>query len=139
MNRKFFPFAILFLICFSAYSFSVYSNENDTKKCRYFLKNFGWNVSENATDFTEITIPVQFDNVYVNYNELQKKSNLNLLPYCGKHGIRYTFEVLNYPINVGETVYANVICIDGIPVGGDIMTASLSGFMHSLSENCPEK
>ena len=41
--------------------------------------------------------------------------------------------VENYPKDVGEEVRANVICINNEPVGGDIMTVSIRGFIHSLN------
>ena len=48
------------------------------------------------------------------------------------------YSVVNYPIDTGETVYANVICIDGKPVAGDVMTVGINGFMHSLNRKSIE-
>ncbi len=90
---------------------------------REFLRGYGW----------EVIIPKPFDRVYENYNELQLKAGLDLRPYMGMRGVRYTYIVENYPRDVGEDVRANVICMDGKPVAGDIMTVSLQGFMHSLN------
>ncbi len=117
--------------------FYAYGSESDEKKCRLFLNEYGWETQPEATDYADVTIPPVFDAVYTNYNELQKKAGLDLTPYCGKKGVRYSFVITNYPMDVGETVYANVLCIDGVPVGGDIMTVSLNGFMHALNENTP--
>lgn len=97
-----------------------------------FLKSYGWEVSKTPLETKEIKIPKEFDEVYKNYNLLQIEAGLNLLNYRGKTGTRYTYEVLNYPIKTDEQVRANVIVIDNTPVAGDIMTVSLSGFMHSL-------
>lgn len=97
-----------------------------------FLKEYGWEVEEKAVEKADIIIPDPFDRVYENYNEIQLSAGLDLRPYMGMRGVRYTYIVLNYPADVGEEVRANVICIDGKPVGGDIMTVSLRGFMHSL-------
>lgn len=118
--------------------YTVFGDESDEAKCRDFLASYGWAVSEKATDFAEITVPNTFDRVYGNYNELQKTSGLDISPYRGKTGKRYTFTVLNYPSDVGEPVYANVIIIDGVAIAGDIMTVSLSGFMHGVAENTPK-
>ena len=57
---------------------------------------------------------------------------MDLTPYKGEKAIRYTYEVLNYPIKTDEMVRANVICVNEKPVAGDIMTVSIHGFMHSL-------
>lgn len=102
--------------------------------CREFLLRYGWETEPQCTNHTEVYIPLVFDEVYKNYNEMQKEAELDLLPYRGKSGERYTFIITNYPLDVGETVYANVICIGGTPVAGDIMTVSARGFMHSLAK-----
>lgn len=114
--------------------FCVFGKAGEANLCREFLNGYGWETEETAKESQEITIPKEFDEVYKNYNILQNEAGLDLLPYCGRSGTRYTYVVTNYPLDVGETVYANVICIDGQPVAGDIMTVSLSGFMHSLKK-----
>ncbi len=97
-----------------------------------FLKDYGWEVKGRAIETAEIIIPDPFDRVYESYNKLQIRAGLDLIPYKGMHGMRYTYIVENYPSDVGEPVRANILCIDGKPVGGDIMTVSFHGFMHSL-------
>lgn len=98
-----------------------------------FLRGYGWEIGSKAIEKADVIIPDPFDRVYESYNELQLKAGLDLRPYMGMRGVRYTYIVQNYPYEVGEDVRANVICIDGKPVGGDIMTVSLRGFMHSLN------
>ncbi len=138
MKKRFSIILFLALCSVTAGVFCVYGKSPDEAKCREFLSGFGWEVRETADSQAAVRIPDVFDKVYENYNIIQKTSGLDLLPYCGKSGTRYTFIVTNYPLDVGETVYANVIIIDGEPVGGDIMTVSLSGFMHGLGENSPQ-
>ena len=134
--KKTLSITLFVLICAAtAAVYKVYGDKADTEKARIFLKEYGWEVSDNPNDIADITIPEVFDRVYENYNEIQKSSGLDLYSYRGKKGVRYTFVVTNYPVDVGEPVYANVILINGTPVGGDIMTVSLSGFMHGLSEH----
>lgn len=116
----------------------VRSESGERDKCVDFLLSYGWEVSAEEKESVQINIPAVFDEVYKSYNKLQKEAGLDLQPYAGKSGTRYSFTVTNYPIDVGETVYADVICVDGTPVAGDIMTVSLHGFMHSLSVNVPE-
>lgn len=113
--------------------FSVMAEKSEMEKCYDFLKKFGWDINQKYISRDEVWIPDNFDRVYEGYEVIQNDAGLSLKQYCGKKGARYTFEVENYPIDVGETVYANVICIDGEPVGGDVMTVSLNGFMHSLN------
>ena len=98
-----------------------------------FLKGYGWEVRTKAVEKEDIIIPKPFDRVYENYNDIQLKAGLDLRPYMGMKGVRYTYIVENYPKDVGEEVRANVICINNEPVGGDIMTVSIRGFIHSLN------
>ena len=106
--------------------------ETDTNNI-VFLKGYGWEVRTKAVEKEDIIIPKPFDRVYENYNDIQLKAGLDLRPYMGMKGVRYTYIVENYPKDVGEEVRANVICINNEPVGGDIMTVSIRGFIHSLN------
>lgn len=108
------------------------SGETDTNNI-VFLKGYGWEVRTKAVEKEDIIIPKPFDRVYENYNDIQLKAGLDLRPYMGMKGVRYTYIVENYPKDVGEEVRANVICINNEPVGGDIMTVSIRGFIHSLN------
>ena len=108
------------------------SGETDTNNI-VFLKGYGWEVRTKSVVKEDIIIPKPFDRVYENYNDIQLKAGLDLRPYMGMKGVRYTYIVENYPKDVGEEVRANVICINNEPVGGDIMTVSIRGFIHSLN------
>lgn len=108
------------------------SGETDTNNI-VFLKGYGWEVRTKSVEKEDIIIPKPFDRVYENYNDIQLKAGLDLKPYMGMKGVRYTYIVENYPKDVGEEVRANVICINNEPVGGDIMTVSIRGFIHSLN------
>ena len=108
------------------------SGETDTNNI-VFLKGYGWEVRTKSVEKEDIIIPKPFDRVYENYNDIQLKAGLDLRPYMAIKGVRYTYIVENYPKDVGEEVRANVICINNEPVGGDIMTVSIRGFIHSLN------
>ena len=108
------------------------SGETDTNNI-VFLKGYGWEVRTKSVEKEDIIIPKPFDRVYENYNDIQLKAGLDLRPYMGMKGVRCTYIVENYPKDVGEEVRANVICINNEPVGGDIMTVSIHGFIHSLN------
>lgn len=134
--KKYIP-AIIFAF-FAAVMFSVYgvhAEKSDIEKARCFLRHYGWETDTVPCETEPITVPETFDAVFSGYDELQSKAGLSLKPYRGNSGMRYTFVVKNYPLDVGETVYANVIIINSAVCGGDIMTRSLSGFMHSLADS----
>ncbi|MBP3359604.1 MAG: DUF4830 domain-containing protein [Clostridia bacterium] len=100
-----------------------------------FLESFGWSVDSSPAESAEFKIPEEFDAVYENYNLLQKEAGLDLEPYRGRNAVRYTYIVRNYPGVSDDTVRANVITVDGEPVGGDICTVAIDGFMYSLNSN----
>lgn len=120
------------IIAAAAITFTVFSQDSDAEKSRIFLSGYGWETKLKPYSSEKVKIPNEFDEVYKNYNIIQKDAGLDLEPYRGMSGTRYTFIVTNYPYDTGETVYANIICIKGEPIAGDIMTVSIHGFMHSL-------
>lgn len=124
----------LVIIAVSTAAFSVFAGEAADEKAKAFLGSYGWETGE-CIEKQQVIIPEPFDLVYENYNLLQKEAGLDLEPYMGKYGVRYTYEVTNYSYDPGEPVRANVIIIDGECVGGDICTVSLGGFIHSLQYN----
>lgn len=132
MGRLKMYFLAIVIIVVTTVSFVVFASDSDSMKSVELLESYGWSVDKKPVDEAEVIIPNPFDLVYENYNAIQLDAGLDLKPYMGMSGRRYTYTVKNYPDNVGEMVYANVICIEGEAVAGDIMTVSLSGFMHSL-------
>ncbi|MCD8180020.1 MAG: DUF4830 domain-containing protein [Firmicutes bacterium] len=126
-------FAAVLIIAVTAFAFAVFASDGADAENAEFLRGYGWEVSEKAVEKAEVIIPDPFDLVYESYNKIQLDAGLDLRPYMGMRGMRYTYIVENYPKDVGEDVRANVICINGEPVGGDIMTVSINGFMHSLN------
>ncbi|MGN0182084.1 MAG: DUF4830 domain-containing protein [Candidatus Ornithomonoglobus sp.] len=131
--KKLFILSLAFIMMTAA-AFCVFADESDIDKSIEFLDSYGWSVVEKPVEEAEVKIPAEFDEVYKSYNIIQNEAGLDLMPYRGMRGTRYTFIVTNYPVDVGEPVRANVICIEGIPVAGDIMTVSVNGFMHSLAD-----
>ena len=96
-----------------------------------FIRSLGWEVNTEPISVEEVIIPQEFDDVYRNYNTIQKKQGLDLEKYKGKRMKRYTYEVTNYP-GQSQNVYANLLLLDGKLVGGDISSTNLDGFMHGL-------
>ena len=96
-----------------------------------FLEYFGWEVMKEPTESAEVLIPAQFDEVYLEYNALQKKQGMDLEPYCGKTAKRMVYLVTNYPEG-RPNVYAHLLICDGKIIGGDIASSELAGFMHGF-------
>ena len=108
----------------------VYSNSDRVE----FLSGFGWEVAQTPIEEVEVSIPAEFDTVYIGYNEIQKAQGLNLAKYKGKEVVRYTYEIKNYEGYDG-TVYVNLLVYRNKIVGGDVCSADASGFIHGFTKN----
>lgn len=96
------------------------------------LRECGWEVEEEPVEFIEVKIPDEFDGVYNDYNEIQKRQGMDLSKYSGRRVMRYTYKIKNYPSEDG--VVANLIVYKGKLIGGDVSSPKMGGFMHALSE-----
>lgn len=105
--------------------------KNNAERVEY-LQQWGWQVSEEPIEVSEIILPEVLDEVYIKYNEIQKKQGMDLENFCGRRAKRWTYKVLNYP-NADEEIHANLIICDNTVIAGDICSVELGGFMHGLS------
>lgn len=108
----------------------VYSNSDRVE----FISGFGWQVAQTPIEEVTVSIPSEFDTVYLGYNDIQKAQGLNLAKYKGKEVVRYTYEVTNYEVYDG-TVYVNLLVYRNKIVGGDVCSADSSGFIHGFSKS----
>ena len=129
--KKMFFLIILAIILITLFFLFFSSDINTINK--NFLSNFSIAVDSEPVSVQEILIPKVFDKVYENYNFLQIQSGFDLSDYKGQNAMRYTYKVLNFPESGEKDVYANVICVDNTPVGGDIFCPAIDGFMLPLN------
>lgn len=94
-----------------------------------FLKSYGWEVSDTPVLESAVTVPEEFDEVYLQYNEIQKKEGLDLSKYKGKIVETYVYRVNN----AGEEAYATLMIHKKRVVGGDVTSASPDGFVYGFS------
>lgn len=99
-----------------------------------FLSQFGWKITEDPIEVTEVIIPAEFDTAYAEYNALQNAQGLDLAPYASMRAKRWTYEVLNYPgyENRPGLVQANLLVYEGKVIGGDVCSSQLGGFMQGF-------
>ncbi len=112
----------------SSYNFTKIKTNEDRID---FLSQFGWTVDAMPIEEVNVTIPNEFDKVYVGYNDLQRQQGLDLSKYKNKDIKRYTYKVTNYPDYEGM-VYANILVYRGRVIGGDICSADVNGFVTSF-------
>lgn len=97
-----------------------------------FLRDLGWEISEDPISAEELLIPEVFDESYDDYLALQAGQGFDLTAYCGKRVKRYTYEVVNHPS--GETgVQAALLIYKNRLVGGEVLSARPDGFIHGLA------
>lgn len=92
-----------------------------------FLAQYGWEVEEEPVEIRDVTIPEEFDQVYQQYNEVQKSQGMDLTPYAGKTCRQWIYQVNNYPEE--GTVRATILVYEGQIIGGDISSTELDGFL----------
>ena len=120
------------MITVMAAAFIIFGERSADETNVEFLSSYGWEVKRKNIGMSPVNIPDPFDLVYENYNKLQIEAGLDLRPYTGAKATRYTYEVTNFPNDEIKNVRANVLCVDGEPVAGDIMTTAADGFMAGL-------
>lgn len=99
-----------------------------------FLSQFGWRISEDPSEVSEVIIPENFDDGYVKYAEMNRAQGLDLEPYKGLRAKRWTYDVLNYPGRESKagSVQANLLVYKGRVIGGDVCSLELGGFIQGF-------
>jgi hypothetical protein len=97
-----------------------------------FIAEFGWEVDAEPAEVTEVIIPKEFDELYTEYNSMQKVMGFDLLPHAGDRVKRYSFTVKNHP-QQKENVRANLLVDGNRIIGADISSTEAGGFMQGLT------
>lgn len=104
------------------------STEEERQK---YLTSVGWE-TEKEYETKEIIIPEQWNNIYTDYNEVQKNQGFDLTDYKGRKVTLYTYKVTNYK-GIEEGIVADMLVCDGILIGGDICnTSAKDGFLKGF-------
>lgn len=95
---------------------------SDEKQRIGFLSQFGWNVDAEPAEVKEIIIPYEFDKVYTEYSDLQKKQGFDVEKYKGQIVKKWTYNVNNFPGYENKTGYvkANLLIYNGNIIAADI-------------------
>lgn len=111
---------------------TVYNLKTESQR-QEFIKSMGWEVPKDYLECKVITIPEEWNDVYEEYNKLQKEQGFNLEKYKGKTVEIYTYQVLNYEGHKDKNcMVCNLMICDGVLIGGDICCTELNGFMQGL-------
>ena len=112
-----------------------YSLSAETPEDRQsFFNQVGFEVNPVPIEVREIIIPEEFDEIYTNYNELQKSQSLDLTPYKGLRVKVWSYEILNYPgyENSGGKIRGNILTHKGTVIACDVSDIGLNGFTKRM-------
>ncbi len=99
-----------------------------------FISGYGWEVLSEPDDVREVVIPVEFDDVYKKYNDIQSAQGYDLEKYAGERVKKWCFTVTNYPGHEEQDyIKINILVFEGQVIGGDVCSIKLDGFMHGFS------
>lgn len=114
---------------------TVYQLKTESQR-QSFLKEMGWNVSAEYENCRVIVIPQDFNDVFQNYNTLQKEQGFDLSRYKGKTVEIYSYPVYNYSgYEDKDCIKCNLLICDGVLIGGDVCSVELGGFMQGLKKD----
>ncbi len=114
---------------------TVNNSAEDMAGILKFISNYGYSVLNEPDEIKEIVIPYEFNDVYLNYNEIQKSQGYDLTEYAGKCVKQWTFTVTDYPdFENTEYIKINILIYQGQVIGGDVCSVKSDGFMHGFSK-----
>jgi hypothetical protein len=98
-----------------------------------YINSLGWQCDDSETS-KQITIPTDFNDVYENYNSVQKEQGFDLEKYKGKTVTLYTYNITNYENE--DNIIADLIVCDDLLIGADLCNPSAdNGFLVGLEKN----
>lgn len=94
-----------------------------------YIQSFGWDPGITHSAVENIRIPTDFDDVYEEYNDLQRRQGFDLRRYRAHTVKRFTYELVDtmVPLN------AELLVENGIIIGADIVSPTASGFQGALA------
>lgn len=121
--------AVILVWAFGATALAMTTDMATETDRNAFLKECGYETAEEYVTDT-VTIPADFNQIYQDYNALQRVSGYDLSLFRGKTVTRYTYTVLN--VSPEETVLVHLLVSEGTLIGGDMMNPALDGWMKGL-------
>lgn len=102
-----------------------------------FLFCNGISVSDEFT-VESIILSDDDEDVFSDYNDIQKENGFDLEDYVGKSVKRYTFEVNQESAADSKLLFAVVFTYNGEIIGADIHSPSVDGFIRGVKNNLGE-
>lgn len=101
----------------------------ETGDYSYVIRSQGYAPMKEPAEIVKLHIPADWDNVYNNYNALQKEGGFDLEPWKGRTCTRYTYLIPDL------NARGNVLIHGGAVIGGDICSITLDGIMLPIEKD----
>ncbi len=95
-----------------------------------FANQYSYEI-EKLYSLQEVYVPIEFNDKYEQYNELQKKQGYDLEPYKGEKCRLYIYELKDYTID-DKTAYMSVIVLGDKVIGGHISNQTEGGEVYTF-------
>lgn len=126
--------AVALVLIFSGKGESGFKGETLEERIN-FLRSLGLEADPESEKARDVIIPEEFDEIFENYNALQKKAGFDLEDYKGKTVKKYTYKILDYPTaEKDDIIISTLLVLDGQIIGGDVYSPRLDGFITGLEE-----
>ena len=126
--------AVALALIFSSNGEGGFDGETQEQRIN-FLASLGLEADPESERAKEVVIPEEFDEIFENYNALQKKAGFDLENFKGKTVKKYTYKILNYPsAEKDDIILSDLLVFDGKIIGGDVYAPRLDGFITGLEE-----
>lgn len=97
-----------------------------------YIKDAGYS-TDGTENSKQVKIPTEFNDVYTQYNEVQKQQGFDLEKHKGKTVTIYTYNIVDYESK--DSVVADLIVDNGVLIGADLCdTSADNGFLVGLSD-----
>lgn len=107
-------------------------NLHNVEDAKRLAEEFGMNTENAEVKSTAVQIPQRFNDVFVQYNDLQKAFGTDLEAYKGRQCIKYTVSVYDDSDSGGNT--ATLLAYNGILIGGDMSENAFDGTVKGLAD-----
>ncbi len=120
--------AVVYLIC----SFMMSTQNGKTNEDRIrFINSLEVSVITVPSEVKTVKIPYEFDDVYVNYNNIQKAAGYDLFSFRGKEVVLYTYALMDKDF----VADVHLLVFKGEIIGGDICGRAFGSQMLPLSKD----
>ena len=94
-----------------------------------YLHTLGFEIDPASEDVRRTSVPLRFDSMMADYNELQRKQGFDLKPYAGLPVTVVTYALQDEP----DELVTLWVC-NGVVIAGDVHTAASDGWMKGIIE-----